>query len=205
MSGKEKGKETAVTSIVESDSSDAENDAENSDGDLTDLDPDPLVCAVWIAKAGQWRNLSFSLTTIDLWKMTYPEFVAELNKTAVETSRKDAANATISYCVKPLKVAAKATEPPKGLPKCPDFVRCDSKESYESFLKLVRLTLAQMKTGSQPVVQVVGTIIQNSPMAVDDQGVITVASDSDQETDADADGIRTRKVFPFIFQAEFRR
>lgn len=184
-----------------------ENESELSDTVETDIDISrldlssddeelPLVCVLWVAKAGQRKPVgSYLLETIDLLNMTYPQFVARFDKAvSVKCGGKDTANTTIQYSAKPCKAAAKSTEFPKGFPNCIDFAKCDSNEAYQSFLELVRINLAQMKRGTKPVIQLVATIVQNPVTAVEDQGVVT--TDIVGFNEAIGGGSPGRQVFP---------
>ena len=156
----------------------AEDNADIST-DLTSSDEDiplrnPLVCVLWMVKAGQRKPLGYCLDTVDLWSMTYTQFIIRLDSLVnSKCGSKETANATIRYNIKACKAAAKATDLPKGFTNCVDFMTCDCAEAYSSFLELVRLNLAQMKKGTQPVIQVVGSILQNSAAVIEHQDVVT--------------------------------
>jgi hypothetical protein len=207
---KQKGKSKPIPPANEEEpelSDTAEIDTDISGSDLTSDDeelPLPLVCVVWVAKAGQRKPVgSYLLETVDLLSMTYPQFVARFDK-AVSTKcgAKDTTNTTISYRAKPCKAAAKSTDFPKGFPNCVDFAEFDSTDAYESFRELVRMNLTQMKKGTKPVIQLVATIAQNPVAAGEDQGVVTTGNAG---SDGDIIGSPGRQVFPFRLRADSDR
>jgi hypothetical protein len=175
--------------------------------DLTSDDEDvlqnPLVCVLWVVKVRERHPLSpAKLFTLDLWTKTFAQAVAHLNeKIECLFHAKHIANSTIDYRARPFKVISKAHDLPKGFPKCNDFAECDSEEAYDSFLHLMRLNLAQMKKGHEPVVQIIAIISPEPIAAVEDQSVVILgAADSDN----DMENV-TRKVFPFRLQADLDR
>jgi len=155
----------------------------------------PLVVVLWAAKAGQKRPVgSYSLETIDMFRMTYSEFIVRLCQVLSSKHPKDTKDATIRFAAKACKSAAKATELPKGFPKCLDFVDIDSDEGYESFRELVELNCEQMKSGA-PVIQLLGTIAPK-PVIEEEETVATERSASDEDDDPG------RKVCPFRFKTD---
>ena len=160
--------------------------------------PKSLVCVLWTAKAGQRKPLgAYCLETVNLWSMKYPDFIAHFDSLVIsKCGAKETTNATIRYSVKACKMAAKATDLPKSFPNCIDFTTCDCAEAYDSFLELVRLYLAQMKTGTQPVIQVVGSILQNSAAAREGQDVVSTGlADCILDDNNDITESPARKVF----------
>jgi hypothetical protein len=162
----------------------------------------PLVCVLWIAKAGQRKPAGYCLDTIDIWGMTYPQFVVRLNALVCSKGGvKNATNVDIQYSAKACKMAAKATELPKGFPVCLDFATCDSAEAYHCFLQLIRLNLAQMRTGTEPVIQIIGMISPKPAAAVPVQDASTTGAEVCDggigDNDTDIIGSPTRKVSPF--------
>jgi len=189
---KRKGKAPVVTTQPDSEVGTSSIEEES---EVEDLLHKPLVVVVWAIRAGQKRPLgSYSLETIDMFRMTYSEFIVKLNLVVSSKHPKDAKDSTIRFAARACKMASKATELPKGFPKCLDFVDLDSEDDYESFRELVELNLEQMKAGS-PVVQVVGTIAPK-PVVEEEQEAIPI-----ERSESDEDGDRGRNVFPFEFKA----
>lgn len=198
ISDKRKGTEKDTASVIESNSPTAEDNTDISTDLTSDEDIPPqksLVCVLWTAKAGQRKPLgAYCLETVNLWSMTYPDFIAHFDSLVIsKCGAKETTNATIRYSVKACKMAAKATDLPKGFPNCIDFTTCDCADAYDSFLELVRLNIAQMKTGTQPVLQVVGCI---SAAAMEGQDIVTTGlAECVLDDDNDATESQARKVF----------
>ena len=202
MSGSGKGKQTAhIPDATDSGSvSAAEIDADlSSDDDEDEVDNTPLMCVVWIAKSGQRKPFTTALVTAKLFALTFDEAIELLNQKVKTTcSAKFTADSTIAYQAKPCKVASKAQDLPKGFPNCIGFSKCDTEDAYISFLKLIQINIAQMKKGTEPIVQIIATVSPKPIEEAEDQSVVSLeASDSGNGTE----GGTARKVFPFRLRA----
>ena len=199
MSGSGKGKQKAqIPDVMDLESVSAtatEIDADlRSDDDEDEIDDTSLMCIVWVGKSGQRKPFTTALITVKLFALTFDEAIGHLNqKVKTHCSAKFTADSTIAYQAKPCKVASKAHDLPKGFPNCIGFSKCDTEDAYISFLKLLQINIAQMKKGTEPIVQIIATVSPKPIEEGEDQSVVVLeASDSDDGTE----GGTARKVFP---------
>src|SRR5271154_3948863 len=202
MSGSGKGKEKAVIPAATDSESVSETEIDvdlRSDDDESEVDDTSFMCVMWIAKSGQRKPLLSALVTVKLFAMTFDEAIEHLNNKVLSScSAKYTADSTITYQARTCKVASKAHDLPKGFPNCIDFSKCDTEDAYISFLKLIQINIAQMKKGTEPIVQIIATVSPKPIEGAEDQSVVILeASDSGDGTE----GGTARKVFPFRLRA----
>jgi hypothetical protein len=192
MSGSGKGKQTArIPNAMDSESVSATEVDLKSDDDEDEMNDTSLMCIVWVAKYGQRKPFTTALITVKLFALTFDEAIEHLDQKVKATcSAKFTADSTIAYQAKPCKVASKAHDLPKGFPNCIGFSNCDTEDAYISFLKLIQINIAQMKKGTEPIVQIIATVSPKPIEGGEDQSVVILeASESGDGTEG------ARKVF----------